>query len=82
MMLAMFVTNFEKLAGISYKDEKDDPEAPYNYVASGEDQTYYITAALRATLRQVLFHHFFSIHLISILILVFSGPLLVLTARI
>lgn len=56
MMFAMFVSNFERLLNID--DESCDStdelnDTPYPYVLTKEDHTHYITAALRATLRQV-----------------------------
>lgn len=60
MMFAMFVTNFEKSAGLNvencnmyHQDAGDGIDDAYPYVKQKEDFTHYIVSALKATLRQV-----------------------------
>jgi predicted glutamine amidotransferase len=60
MMFAMFVTNFEKLAGLSceqknmyHQDAGDGIDDAYTYTKDKEDLTSYLVSALKATLRQV-----------------------------
>lgn len=57
MMLALFVTNFDKLAGLSSQDSGVDPSKgnaeAYEYAKNKEDMTPHIVGALKATLRQV-----------------------------
>jgi len=60
MMFAMFVTNFEKLAGLSveecntyHQDAGDGIDDPYPYAKVKEDFTHYMVSALKTTLRQV-----------------------------
>jgi len=60
MMLAMFVTNFEKLAGLCtdnsnayHQDAGDGIDDAYEYTKRKEDFTSYIVSALKVTLRQV-----------------------------
>lgn len=62
MMFAMFVTNFEKLAGLSkddcnnyHQEAGDGVDDPYPYIKSKEDHTQFLVDALKATLRQVHF---------------------------
>jgi predicted glutamine amidotransferase len=60
MMFAMFVTNFEKLAGLVgetknmyHQDAGDGIDDAYTYAKEKEDFTSYMVSALKATLRQV-----------------------------
>lgn len=59
MMLAMFVTNFEKLAGLQedtnvyHQDVGDGMDDPYPYAKNKEDYTQHLANALKQTLRQV-----------------------------
>lgn len=60
MMFAMFVTNFEKLAGLCgetknmyHQDAGDGIDDAYTYAKEKEDFTSYMVSALKATLRQV-----------------------------
>jgi len=60
MMFAMFVTNYERLAGLSadncntyHQDVGAGLDDPYPYIADKEDHTYYLADAIKATLRQV-----------------------------
>lgn len=60
MMLAMFITNFEKLAGLNedsnayHQEPGDGMDDPYPYVKNKEDYTQHLADALKQTLRQVL----------------------------
>lgn len=61
-MFALFVTNFERVAGLStddcntyHQDAGDGVADAYEYTKTREDHTLLLVAALKATLRQVHF---------------------------